>query len=104
MRAKQPSHFNFLLSWLLFLSIATVNINNPALFGNAEFEDSVELEEEIEEGEKEIEDFIQQIQHDEQVVLEHEVNTILHYCAEKVANNSPEKLYLLYHQVKSHLG
>ena len=92
------------LSWLLLLSLVVGSINDPSLFSNAEFEDSIELEKEIEEGEKEIEDFTQQVKHHEQVVLEHKVNTILHYCAEKFASNSPEKLYVLYHQFKSYLG
>ena len=77
---------------------------NVLRFSNAEFENSIELEEEIEKGEKEVEDSVHQIQNHEQVGLAHKVNTILHYCAENFASNSPKKLYILYHQFKSYLG
>jgi len=81
----------------------TATINDQLVPG-AEVEDSIELQKEVEDGERESQTFLLRSFHLELVLLEHQLVSILHFCQESETTRSSAKLYILYSQFKSYLG
>jgi len=103
-KTKHPSILNLSFSWLLLPIIVVTSGNDISFFENDEFRDSIELEKEIEDGEKKVHVFLRHTFSDEQVTLEHQITSSFHACKESIESHSLEKFYILYHQRKSWLG
>ena len=105
MKTKQHPIPKIAFSWLILLVIVAGSVNDPTIFGNAEFEDAIELsKKEVKDGEKEVKILFLQIFDIKNDVLRNELISIFHLLEENAINHTPDKLYILYHQFKSHPG
>ncbi|MEQ9403609.1 MAG: hypothetical protein RIM99_08495 [Cyclobacteriaceae bacterium] len=97
---KRNSIAQFIFSWMALIAIVTGTIQDSDAFQKAEFEDSIELEKEIEDGEKEMEAFLFHSHQLEQIDFELKVVSTIQFCQMSTTTRAPEKLYLLFQQLR----
>lgn len=96
--------FKVIFSWLALIVIVLGSLGEPLTYEKTAFEDSIELEKEIEDGERELELLPTHSYQLEQIDIAHKLASTFQHCEENLTKRSTQKLYLMHHQLKNHLG
>ncbi|MFT4834152.1 MAG: hypothetical protein ACI83W_000523 [Marinoscillum sp.] len=106
MKNSKLSISHVLLAWLLLATIVTTAVYNQNYFADPDIEESIAFEKEAIDGEKEIDLIIwADICHDAELLsLDRILQTQFHSCESIQSIRTPKKLYILYSQMKNHLG
>ncbi len=93
-------------AWLLLLAMVTTAIDGQSFVADTDVVDSIEYEKELKDGEKEVELIFSEIVSFsfEYHNLKNLVSTQIQFCEIDKTSRTPERLYVLYKQFKTHLG
>lgn len=103
---NKTSISHILFAWLLLATIATTAVYNQNYFADPDIEESLAFEKEAVDGEKEMNLFLlADFGHVAELVsIERILQTQLLFCESIQSIRTPKKLYIMYSQLKSHLG